>query len=468
MRQFSRPNILLLYTDQQRQDSLGCYGNALARTPHLDRLASEGVRFDNFYVQNPVCSPSRMSLLTGRYCSSVGVGCNGILMPEDIPPLNQLLSPYGYHTAQIGKLHFWPHSRRDHRDPHPTYGFDTLILSDEPGCYNDAYIKWVESIDPSQVPGVRCALPPAAAREGIKSYCDQPRSTEEPYVFQADESLTHSSFVASEVCRYLAQPKTGPFFCIGGFYAPHAPVNPPQRFVDMFDPAQMPLPRVGEEETMGDGLKHVTDDEWRQVVAYYLALVSHVDDCVGQILNTLQETGLERDTIVIFTSDHGDYLGDHGRVGKGMPGEDCITRMPFIMRYPGRFPAGKIVDDLVEGVDWAPTMLDYAAIQTPRALQGRSLRQAIEDTDPSPRDDVLIEYFQPHGVRASTVKTRDYSYHATATGREVLFDRANDPDESRNVVTDPAHKEALSDMRRRTVIRLHNATLNCHDRPAEY
>ena len=468
MRSYRRPNVLLLYTDQQRRDSLGCYGNRLARTPHLDRLAGEGVRFDHFYTQNPVCSPSRMSLLTGQYCSSVGIGCNGIKLPEDTVTLTRLLGSHGYETAQVGKLHFWPHSRRCHRDPHPRYDFETLILSDEPGCYDDAYIQWVQALDPAQVPLCRCKMPPAALQAGRAEVYDKGRATHEPYVFEGDEGLTHSSFVASEVSRFLRQPHGKPFFCIGGFYAPHAPINPPRRFVDLFDPAAMPLPVLSEQERMADRLKDVSDEGWRLAHAYYLALVSHIDDCVGQILATLDAAGLADDTLVAFTADHGEYLGDHGRIGKGMPGQDVVCRVPMLLRYPGRFPAGKVVGDLVEGVDWTPTMLDYAAVQAPRCVQGRSLRAAVEGTDPSPRDDVLIEHFVPHGVRSSTVKTRAHTYHCTSTGRELLFDRAADPDEGLNVAAEPACREALSDMRRRTIVRLQRAAFNATERQAQY
>ena len=120
-RTLQRPNVLLLYTDQQRRDSVGCYGSPFAATPHLDALAASGRRFDRCYVQSPVCVPSRFAFLTGRYCSSTGVGGNGPEFPPDLTPINQLLSAYGYHGAQIGKLHFVPHSNRDHRDPTPTY-----------------------------------------------------------------------------------------------------------------------------------------------------------------------------------------------------------------------------------------------------------------------------------------------------------------------------------------------------------
>ncbi|HBE00978.1 MAG TPA: hypothetical protein DC049_00670, partial [Spirochaetia bacterium] len=242
MRNFDRPNILLLYTDQQRLDTIAACGGKYAVSPGLDRLCAQGVRFSNFYVQNPVCMPSRMSFLTGRYCSSLGIGCNGIPFPASAHSLNMLLSSYGYETAQIGKLHFQPHALRDHRNPHPVYGFDTFILSDEPGCYDDAYTKWVEAVASEEVKGIRTSLPPAALFYGKTSYSDVPRNTHEPYIFESSEDLTHSSFVAAETIRFLKKPHSGPFFAIAGFYAPHTPVNPPRRYVEMFNEKDMGFP----------------------------------------------------------------------------------------------------------------------------------------------------------------------------------------------------------------------------------
>ena len=146
-----RPNILILYTDQQRWDALGVNGNSEIRTPHLDRLAAAGVNFDHCFVQNPVCMPSRVSFLTGQYPSTLGLSHMGVPVPEDAPTLPRLLRSYGYCSGQIGKLHFLPHANRDHREPHPDYGFDHLEISDEPGSYHDAYRAWVAAQAPEQL-----------------------------------------------------------------------------------------------------------------------------------------------------------------------------------------------------------------------------------------------------------------------------------------------------------------------------
>ena len=480
MKRLKRPSILLLYTDQQRFDSLSCDGGPHAVSPNLDRLASQGVRFDGFHVNAVVCTPSRMSLLTGRYCSSIGIGWNGPSFPlGEAVPVNQLLKPYGYETAQIGKLHFDPHARRDHRDPTPTYGFDRFVLSDEPGCYDDAYTKWVEAVAPGKLAKTRTKLPPAAFHYGHPNYNEQERGLPGGYVFEGDEGLTHSSFVASETCRFIEEmgkdaERGRPFFAIAGFYAPHAPLNPPRRFLEMIDAKALPPPRMSEEERARSRYKDTTPQTWRETAAHYYALCAHVDDCVGRILECLERAGRAEETIVIFTSDHGEYLGDHGRTGKGSPGHDCIVHVPFIMRYPGRFPAGKVVTDLVEGVDVVPTLLDYAGVQVPSFVQGRSLRQALEAADPAPREDVFIESFTSPGMgslpltRRSTVKTRGFMYSCDDKGDEILCDRTADPGEGSNVVREAACAEALSDMRRRLAIRLQKAAFRGHPGEVEY
>ncbi len=468
-RTFKRPNILLIYTDQQRQDSLGCYGSKHAITPNLDKLAQEGMRFDKYFVNNPVCMPSRMAMLTGRYCSSLGVGTNGIPIPDSAVSIQQMVKPYGYNTAQIGKLHFQPHARRDHRDPHPSYGFDTFILSDEPGCYDDAYTKWVESIAPEQVSKVRTALPPAALEVGRPVYSEVGRDTHEPYTFEGDEDLTHSAFVASETCRYLeTADKNKPFFAIAGFYAPHTPVNPPKKFIDMYNPDMLPLPVKGVDEPWSKILEHLNEKDWRKIVAYYLALVSHVDDCVGRILDTLDKQGLADDTLVIFTSDHGEYLGDHGRIQKGMPGHDCIVNVPLIIRHPGKISKGTSTDAMVEGVDIVPTILEWCGIQVPSFVQGSSIKNLLLGETDTHREDILIEFFEPFGKKETTLRTDRFKYYLNSYGEELLYDLEIDPKELVNAIAFPEFQETISKLRLRMLLRIQEAAYPSIEKTALY
>lgn len=464
-----RPNVLIIYTDQQRWDSLRCYGNEEAKTPNLDRLASKGTRLNKYFVQNPVCMPSRMSFLTGRYCSSLGVGANGIPFPEsDAILLNQILKPYGYHTAQIGKLHFLPHAKRMHCDPHPNYGFDTCIISDEPGCYNDAYIKWVESISPLDVDKVRTSLPPAARLYGKKNYSEIPRDTHEPYLFEGDEKLTHSNFVTSEIIQYIRQHKEQPFFAIAGFYAPHPPLNPPKKNIEKFSIDEISLPKKGENEELMPELQNITPDKWKEIRAFYLALVNHVDECIGKIIHALEVEGLFENTIVIFTSDHGEFLGDHGRIQKGMPGYDCITRVPFIISYPKKIQQGMVIEELVEAVDVFPTVLDYCGVQTPREVQGKSFKPLLDGEKTRHRESVYTEYFEPYGYFSSTVRTNRYKYNCDTRGNEFLFDLEKDPYELNNLIGNKKYESILAFLRKQMVIRLQEASFKARSKEAEY
>ena len=469
-RTWQRPNVLLLYTDQQRRDSVGCYGSAFASTPHLDALAASGRRFDRCYVQSPVCVPSRFAFLTGRYCSSTGVGGNGPEFPPDLTPISQLLTPYGYHAAQIGKLHFAPHSNRDHRDPTPTYGFDTCIVSDEPGCYDDAYTRWVERVAPEQLSRIRTSLPPAAISgpQDLPNYTAQGRNTHEPYLFEGDEDLTHSAFVAAETCRFLEGIGDTPFLAIAGFFAPHPPINPPRRFVELLSGRDLPLPRIGAGERVAAAVGGLSDTERRRMVAYYHALVSHVDDQIGRILSTLEATGLARRTIVIFTSDHGEYLGDHGRIQKGMP-HSVITNVPCIVRLPDAAAAGRPVAEVVEQIDVTATILDYCGVQVPRCVQGSSLRPLLAGTGGWHKSAALTEAFSDYGGSGSvTLQTARYLYGCDTTGRELLYDKQEDPAELRDVVSEERYAPVRGELRHQLNVRLQQARFSARPRVARY
>jgi len=435
-----RPNVLFLYTDQQRADTIRAAGNPHILTPNLDRLAEQGVLLDNAFCNSPVCMPSRQSMLSGRYPSTVGCRWNGVEMPEDVPTIATILKPHGYHTANIGKLHFKNHSNRDHRGPHPAYGFDTLILSDEPGCYDDAYIEWVGAQDPAQVEECRCSTPPAWTGEPVRKH---PRRVFQPYVFEGREDLTHSAFVASETADFIRRHREEPFFCIAGFYAPHAPINPPQRFVDVYDPAVLPLPAMNE----GEDLFGLSDDEWRRVKAYYYALVSHVDDQVGRILDALDETGLRENTIVIFTADHGEHLGDHGRVAKGAPGFDSCAHVPLVLSYPEVVEAGQRFGALIEAVDLAPTIADLCGVEAPPFFQGRSFAELLRGGGYEERSSAFIELLNPFKGGWKALRTQEFKYCVSSLGEELLFDLQADPCELHNVVGEPAYEPALHELR---------------------
>ena len=265
-----------------------------------------------------------------------------------------------------------------------------------------------------------------------------------------------TAFVADETISFLAQHDMAqPFFAIAGFYAPHPPLNPPQRFVDMYDPDTLPLPFSDESSgTVPWQGMELSNDLWRKVKAYYYALVTHVDDQVGRILRYLEEIGQLDNTLIIFTSDHGEHLGDHGLIQKGPPGLDSCAHIPLLVAYPGVISEGQRFGQLVEAVDIAPTILDFCGVHAPPFFQGRTFRPLLVGHDYQPRQSAYIEFKDPFRSSWKTVRTHDYMYSIFSTDGqsesqgEVLFDLANDPHQQRNVVDDPAYAESLNTLRR--------------------
>jgi len=449
-----RPNILLLYTDQQRHDALGANGNADIHTPHLDRLASEGLNFDHYFVQNPVCMPSRLSFLTGQYPSTLGVTHMGVPVPEDIVALPHLLRNSGYTSANIGKLHFLPHANRDHREPHPSYGFDHLEISDEPGPYADAYRAWVARQAPDQLDYLSLGLPPATEvwqkQMGVRDNIEHPdeRFPLAALPFRGDSRYTHTAFVAEQAMEFMTAQRAQPFLCVAGFYSPHSPWVAPREFIDLYDPQALSIPSYPAEVENRRAPERFTEDELRRAHHGYYAMVSEVDHHVGRILGHLDELGLAEDTIVIFTSDHGEWLGEHLKYGKGYPGHDCVTRVPLIVRWPGQITqAGRRISEIVEGVDVVPTLLDCAAIQQPNALQGRSFLPAMEGREWQGRAVALTEM---HGWK--TLRSRTYRYVLERSGREQLYYLPVDPKAYRDISEDSNHSEALMQMRHQLLV----------------
>jgi arylsulfatase A-like enzyme len=444
-----RPNILILYTDQQRWDAIGAAGNPHIRTPHLDRLADEGLRFDRFYVQNPVCMPSRYSFLTGQYCSTLHVLCNGVPVPEDAPTLPALLHNYGYTSANIGKLHFLPHANRDHRSVHPSYGFDQLEISDEPGCYEDAYRAWIRARDPEQLAHASLGLPPAAeSLDPVVRPGDTVRHPEERFPkralgYRGKAEFTHSAFVAEQTIEFVRgqRNRKAPFLCIAGFYSPHSPWVAPQEFLDLYDPADLPIAEFPEGMGRERGGHVYSDDELRSATHGYYAMCSEVDHHVGRILHALDQCGMSEDTIVIFTSDHGEFLGEYLNYGKGYPAPDCIARVPCIMRWPrGIEEPGRVCPHFVEAVDMVPTLLTCAGIPLPRHLQGHPL--PLPPNAPATRESALTEM---QGARS--LHTSCHHYIVRRNGTEVLYDLDRTHGQYEDVAAEPGYQGLLAELR---------------------
>ena len=444
-----RPNLLLCVTDQQRWDALGASGaNPDIKTPHLDGLAAQSLNFDHYFVQSPVCMPSRVSFLTGQYPGTLGITHMGVPVPPDTITLPQMLKGFGYRCANMGKLHFLPHASRDHRDIHPAYGFDQWEISDEPGCYEDAYFAWVRQKNPGAIDALSCGLPPARSDwnriMGAPDTVVHPeagRGEHTPRAFGTDDDLTHTAFVAERTLDYLqsaTRRPDDPFLLISGFYSPHSPWIAPQKYFDLYDPSTLTLPP---RDTWGNRDEAII----RAAHHGYYAMISEVDDYVGRILNYLDTSGLAENTVVVFTSDHGEWLGtQNGRFGKGYPADDCVSRVPFLLRVPLPLQAVKNaaprpVSTIVEAVDLVPTLLDLGGIPLPPHLQGRSL------LDPLPPDAAASALTEMNDWKA--LRTPGFRYLLHADGREKLHDLTTDPWEMRDVAADPAFFDVLASHR---------------------
>ncbi|MCL5743902.1 MAG: sulfatase-like hydrolase/transferase [Acidobacteria bacterium] len=418
------PNILLLMTDQQRPDSLGCYGSKVAITPHIDRLANQGVRFENCYVQNPLCCPSRYSMLTGRYPHSHGVRSNWYAPRPGETSFGHQLSRAGYNTALIGKMHFTPW--------HDLFGFGGRIIAEAKFAVNcpDDYERFLRKHGFS-----RRQLYDLNSAEYIRNAT--------AVKSKLPQELHIDSFVGRSICEYLASVRE-PFCLMASFLSPHNPYDPPKPYDELFLKAQFPPRNMypGEVEEKPKeayhyinrrlGWPHKTDQltpEQLQITkAYYYSTCTLVDDWVGRVMDVLKRRGLDRNTIVLYTSDHGDLLGDHGLIYKQCFYEQSV-KVPLIVHAPGRF-APRVVDAPVEGVDIFNTVCDLARAWPGRGRQGKRLVPLLDGrAGYIHREAVFSENHFGRMVRHGQYKMVYYP------GRPYgeLYDLAEDPDESRNL-----------------------------------
>jgi len=395
-----RPNVLFVMDDQHSARCLGCYGNDIVRTPAIDDLAAAGTRFDRAYCNNPICMPSRMSFLTGRYPNAHGVYGNYGAVPDDTLSLAHHFRRNGYVTGGFGKLHLpvdWA-----------THGFDVRRLCDfadterhpEENDYY-AYLERVGLADDYDL-GV-----------GSRAY---------PYTtFVSNIPAEHSveRWTADETLEWLRERDAeAPFFAWMSFQRPHPPYAPPPEYADRYDPDDVVLPP--REDDVGDKpevwqrareagpLARGDEDDLRQIVAHYYALITLIDEQIGRVVDYLRATGELANTVVVFASDHGDFAGEHGLVRKNVAVSEAVHRIPLVWRWPERVREGAVVDDLVESVDLFPTLCDLLGLPTPDPVQGRSLAGALADGDAVGREAVVCETQEYRTVRTEEWKLTRY------------------------------------------------------------
>jgi arylsulfatase A-like enzyme len=378
-----KPNVLFIMTDTQRKDDLGAYGNTQIKTPNLDKLAKNGVMFENCYTTVPACMPARAAIFTGRYPAANGVWSNGVPLPETERTLADEFMANGYSTGGFGKFHFIPHFLKEPELPvmethnKPFYGFEIFQIGEDQR--RGAQQKWIEEKYPEfrQMPDDKIPL------ELHNSY------------WAVEHTL---SFISNCV------ENDKPFFAFCSFVDPHQPYNPPQKYADLYKPETMvaPFRRDGElvnkppfhsAKAEGNAMKKYNEN-WAVEKAKHYGEVTFIDDMVGKLIYHLEQLNIRENTIVVFLSDHGDELGDHWLWWKGVHHYKGSTNIPLIFNWESSIKKGKVINGFVEQVDLFPTLMELAGISIHPGIQGISQKKVlVTDEEYTGRNNAYIEYF---------------------------------------------------------------------------
>ena len=437
-----KTNILLIHSDQHRYDCLSCHGHPQVKTPNLDRLAAEGTDFSLAFTPSPICSPARASLLTGRW--PVNHGCLSIpgteqYRPADsrYPTFSMELKKAGYNLAYIGKYH------GETQQPPEEIGFDEFIPENEYFTWRreqgipERELKngWFGETDhfakPSQT---RLSWGCDLLQDRLKDYSSQ----ESPFFLRWDPSEPHLPNVVPEPYASLYPPES---------IAPWGSFN---------DPLEG-KPVIQKQQKQTWEIDSWTWHDWAPIVSRYLGEITLLDECIGRILNRLDELGLSEDTMVIYTTDHGDMCGAHGQIDKHFVMYDDVVRVPLIIRYPGRFPAGKVSDSFVSHeIDVARTIIEAAGLSVPSSFEGESLFSVALGN--SRRQEILSMY---HGSQFSSftqrmIRTKRWKYIWNACAEDELYDLETDPHEINNRTDDDKCSTVLAHMRKRLVNQMEN------------
>lgn len=455
----TKPNILFMMSDDHAANAVSCYGSRLAEiapTQNIDRIASEGVRLNNCFATNSLCAPSRASILTGQYSHVHQVYGLQAIDPS-LQTFPQLLQQSGYQTAIFGKWHL-------HTDP---VGFDDWAIfpmstksADGQGRYYDPEIRERGKYEP------------------IVDIHD--RRTDVPWEGKVYEGQYVTDVVGDLCLDWLEKRRNDkPFFLMCHFKAAHGPFEFNKKYADLFEDVIIPEPptlfddlesRSPELKTFWGQIENLvkwldrqdrptwhvdtdgmTEEEkirtaYQQYLKHYLRCVASIDENVGRLLDYLENNDLLDNTVVIYTSDQGMFLGEHGFVDKRMMLEEAI-RMPFVVRYPSEIQPAQVSDDIVTNVDFAETFLDYGGVQIPENMQGRSFRAVLRGNTPGDWPKSMFYAYYGGRPRCYGVRTKQYKLiHYTGQGSRELYDLRKDPLEINNFYKEPEYKEIARSM----------------------
>lgn len=479
-----KPNILLITSDQQHWNTIGAF-NSEIDTPNLDRLVKEGTTFDRAYCPNPTCTPTRASIITGKYASQHGAYSIGTKLPEDELTIGDILQKENYRTSLVGKAHFQPTvSTKESKSLESTpllqnleywknfdetfYGFEDIELArnhTNEHLVGQHYALWLEE----------------KGCDNWRDYFLAPTGNMDPntkHTWDIPEKYHYNTWIAEKANEKLAKYKENDdsFFLWASFADPHPPYLVPAPWDKMYDPNKLTSPKLvpGEHEKNPPHFKktqednpdfseyietdignigfqsytHITEEDARQNMATYYGMISMMDHYIGQILDQLDKLKLTEDTLIVFNTDHGHFFGQHGLHDKGGFHYEDVMKLPFIVRYPGNIPAGKVSSSMQSLVDLTPTFLSFLDIQIPREMTGVDQKKVWLGEKEQARDHVICENrSQPTTVHIKTYVDKRYKltlYYNRTYGE--IFDLQEDPNELNNLWDDPNSLQLKADL----------------------
>ncbi|UCC69760.1 MAG: arylsulfatase [Armatimonadota bacterium] len=447
----TRPHIVFLMTDQHRFDCLGCYGNKAIRTPHIDRIAQEGVTFEHAYTSTPTCCPARAAILTGQnpwHHGQLAMGRLATRYPIELP---RLLAAAGYYTYAIGKLHYYPQRN--------LHGFHGAMLDEASRGVAEGFVSDYRQYFWERAPD----LDPDATGIGPNDHRSR--------VYVLPEELHPTHWTGQTAVRFIeGYQRQDPLFLKVSFVRPHSPYDPPQRFWDMYRDEDMPAQHVGNWAARYAPRSSGRDDLWhgelgaaqvRRSRRGYYGSISFIDEQVGQIMSALAAREMLENTLVLFTTDHGDMTGDHHLWRKSYPYE-ASAHIPLLLRWPESSGMeerrGQRLPQPVELRDLLPTFLDAAGEPVPEGVDGDSLLRLVRGQTSGWRPWIDLEHAQCYSERNNWNALTDgrwkYIYHAYS-GEEMLFHLTADRGELHDLASNPSHAVALARWRGRLVEHLH-------------
>ncbi len=430
-----RANLLFLCSDQHQAASSGCYGHHQVLTPHIDGIAAEGVRFERAYCQSPVCVPSRGAIVTGNYASRHGARLLGDALPNDARTVAHRFADEGYSTGAIGKMHFVDESRQ--------HGFAHRINAS----------SFHTRLTASEIRAFRQDQGAAGATTGRPS--------------RMAERLFRDTHYSEEAVRFLRKHRDKPFCLWASFFMPHTPLVPHRKYWDLYEGIQLELPERRRNALESGFRGHLvrarergwydqTDEELYDALRGYYGNISQTDANVGRVFDALRELGLDKSTVVVYTSDHGEMAGTHRMWTKHNMYEQSV-RVPLIIRCPDRIDAGSVREHLVEQIDLFPTLAELCGVAIPQGIDGRSFAPSLLGRQHAAREFAYSEYWFCRRVFTAddrfvgkppilTVRTDRWKLNLLAWDRSELFDLDSDPGEFRNAIDDPGNAGIVKEL----------------------